>query len=58
LSDLEARFAAVARLHYRKADRERGYVVVGDKHAPLVTVVTDTLGADAPEDELRAAVGA
>jgi len=57
LSDLDTRFAAVARLHYRKEDRKRGYLLVGDTEVPLVSVVTETLSVDADEDELLSAVG-
>jgi hypothetical protein len=47
----------VARLHYRKEDRQRGFLLVGDAQVPLVTVVTEILGTDASEDQLLAAVG-
>ena len=49
LASFEGRFNVLARLHYRREDREQGRVNIGDEVAPLVTVRCHHIPAGAQE---------
>ena len=57
LEEVGRRVPLLARLHYRKQDREAGCLRLGSEVVPLVSVATQILDGRVSEDPLMAAVG-
>ena len=57
VSEIELRFNALVRLYYRREDRERGYMVIGEDTAPLVAVRGQCVAGDGGDAAVVAALG-
>ena len=57
LHEVARRLPALARLFYRKQDREAGSLHLGDQDVPLVSVTTQILDGAVSETHLASAVG-
>jgi len=57
LDRLKAQFQTTAGLHYRRQDREQGFIRLGSGKAPLVSLETRSLPASASDAEVLEALG-
>jgi len=56
-TEAEKRFRSLARLNYRKQDREQGFVRIGETDVPLADLDVQTMSATVSEEELFDAIG-